>query len=495
MTRRLLLLSALLSVLASACDDDGGRPETDDDGGGLLPPACTTNDDCAGGLVCGEDEGGAAACVSCATDGDCDRAQECEPGTRTCVFKADWGEECDAHEDCPLGLFCVQGLCQPGVVVLPCGALGQCPEGKRCNGPLQVCEEDIGCYDSRDCPTDEVCNPGTLRCEVRCTAETQVDVCAARERCTDDGRCVECESDDQCGPGLTCNASAGRCAGTLTCFSDLACAAGLVCNRATQTCTELPPACRTNDDCLGDERCDLGTGRCVLRACQTDQDEPNDRLEEAVPIAAGDRDGLTICGTEEDWYALPLRRGDRVNVNVETDVLTANGLSVQLRDGQDRILDEDPFLVDAIVAADATYFLRLRTFDPTTRYALRVLVARGVPCDDDGREENDLFSTAALLPAGEARNLQSCPADPDWYVFAVGAGLRPVVRLVHDPLLGDLDVRLYDSDGVTLLGEARTTNAEERVEAAGVTGGRAFVLVVPGSDRTQNAYDLFVDAL
>jgi hypothetical protein len=308
-----------------------------------------------------------------------------------------------------------------------------------------------------------LCNPGTLKCEPRCTEETEADVCAARERCTAEGRCVECEADTECGPGLVCNAVAGRCAGSETCFSDAECPAGRVCNRATSTCTLPPPPCASDEDCLEDERCDLVRARCVLRACQADLDEPNNRQGDAVRIGAGDRLGLTVCGTDEDWYALPLRRGDRVNVNVEADILVANGLDVQLRDAASRILDEDPLLVDATVAADGDYFLRIRTHDERATYALHVLVARGVPCDDDDREENDSVTHAASIPTGVYRDLQACPADPDWYVVSVPAGKTVDARLTHDPLGGDLDLLLFDGDGATLLRASRTTNPVEEV--------------------------------
>jgi hypothetical protein len=478
--KRLFALG-LLGLLAACADKPGGKAEPD-------PTAqCARNDDCAGGLVCRE-----GACLNCSTDGDCGRARECDPVSFTCAWRDGWGGDCDSHDDCPLGMFCLQGLCQPGTLVTECGALGQCPEGMKCNRPNRVCEEDIGCYSSADCLDDEVCNPGTLKCEPRCTEETEADVCAARERCTAEGRCVECEADTECGPGLVCNAVAGRCAGSETCFSDAECPAGRVCNRATSTCTLPPPPCASDEDCLDDERCDLVRARCVLRACQADQDEPNNQQADAVRIGAGDRIGLTVCGTDEDWYALPLRRGDRVNVNVEADILVANGLDVQLRDAASRILDEDPLLVDATVAADGDYFLRIRTHDERATYALHVLVARGVPCDDDDREENDSVTHAASIPTGVYRNLQACPADPDWYVVSVPAGKTVDARLTHDPLGGDLDLLLFDGDGATLLRASRTTNPVEEVAVAGVTGGRAFLQVLPSSDRTQNAYDLEV---
>jgi hypothetical protein len=252
--------------------------------------------------------------------------------------------------------------------------------------------------------------------------------------------------------------------------------------------------CFDNADCLEDERCDLQLGRCVLKACQPDLDEPNDDQENAKAISAGSRPGLTVCGTEEDWYRVALRRGDRINISIEADILVAGGLDVQLRDAAGRELARDPYLLDATVAQDGDYFLRIRTQDEQARYALHIIVVRGIPCDDDTFEENDESSQAAALPTGERRNLQACPADPDWYVVEVAAGSGLTVRLTHDPLDGDLDLMLFDSDASTQLAASRTTDPVEQVQAAGVSGGRAYVLVIPSNDRTQNAYDLSISA-
>lgn len=482
------LIFALVGLAPLACSDSGKDDEGKGGSGGNT--TCVADTDCSGGLVCGP----TGSCVECAGDGNCPRAQRCDPGLLSCVFREGWGEECTSHEECSLGMFCVQGLCTPGELTTQCGALGQCPEGMKCNRSLQVCEENLGCFSNADCLEDEACNPGTGKCEQRCTVETEQEVCGLRQHCAD-GRCVECAADADCGPGLVCNVTAGRCAGAETCFTDRDCAAGKICNRATSTCTTPPPPCDSDDDCLPDERCDLARGRCNLAACQPDQDEPNDEQAAAVTITAGDRLNLTVCGAlDEDWYRIALNRGDRVNVNVEADVLVAGGLNVQLRDGTGRVLDEDSLLLDTTVSQDGDYFLRVRTQDEQARYALHVLVVRGVPCDDDDLEENDGAVAASPISMGTRENLQICPADRDWYVVEVPAGRGVTARLSHDPLQGDLDLVIYDSDGKTQLGASRTTTAVETVQIPGVSGGRAYVLVTPSSDRTQNAYDLTIAA-
>lgn len=478
------LLFALSTTLPLACGDGDG----DGSGGGTggASGGCTADEDCGEGLVCSA----SGTCVQCRGDGDCGRAQRCDSSTLACVFRDGWGDECTVHDDCPASMFCVQGLCTPSELVVYCGGLGQCPEGMRCNRPLQVCEEDLGCFSNDDCLEGEVCNPGTGACEPSCTEENEIEVCQAGERCLE-GRCVECAQDDDCGPGLVCNTNAGRCAGPLTCFSDRDCEAGKVCNRATSTCTVAPPPCRSDADCLEDERCDLERGgRCVLRACLPDQDEPNDDAANATPIGTGRRTELSLCGSDEDWFRIALRSGDRINVNIDADVLVAGGLDAQIVDPDGRTLARDPYLLDATVTRTDDHFLRFRTWDAQARYGFNVIVVRGEPCEDDGWEENDEAAAAPTLAPGVHENLLACPADPDWYLVEVPAGRGISVELEHDPLRGDLDLFLFDTNGRTLLDLSSTTEPVERVQAPGVTGGRAYIQVRSSDARTKNEYDL-----
>lgn len=480
------LLFALLGLVPLACSGSGGGGG----GGGGGPAHCEDDTGCKDGLHCSSE----GSCVQCTSDGHCGRAQVCSAASLSCMFRDGWGAECQGHDGCGLGMVCVQGLCLPDEdgYFQRCGSLGQCPEGLRCNRPLDVCEEDIGCFSNGDCVEGEVCNPGTGLCEAACTPETEQVICGIRQHCAE-GRCVECSEDGDCGPGLTCNVLAGRCAGSTMCFSDRECPAGKVCNRATSTCTEPPPPCDSDDDCLDDERCDLSRGRCVMSSCRPDQYEPNGGADEATSITAGTLRDLSLCGPEdEDWFRISLRAGDRLNVNVETDVLSSGGLDVQLRDGSGRILKSNPLLVDHTVPTAGDYFVRVVTSDTQARYTLHVLVVRGVPCEDDPYEPNNEPSEAAAVRTGNHTNFQACPGDPDWFVVDVPLGKRIVATLTHDPLKGDLDLFLFDTDGRTQLASSRTIEPVEEVSSRNVTGGKAYLLVLPGDARSQNAYDLSI---
>lgn len=472
---------ALVAALPIACSSpDGGEDEP------IVEPECETRADCATGRLCHE-----GACVGCTGDGDCDRAEHCSTSSLLCEFRQGWGNECQEHRDCALGLSCSQGLCTPPDFVVGCGGRGQCPEGMRCNRPLWVCEEDLGCAKDGDCLTGEVCNLGTAQCEPGCTEETEADVCSARQHCAG-GRCVECETDDECKLGLSCNVAAGRCAGAETCFTDRDCEKGLVCNRNTRSCTVPPPPCFHDGQCRLDEYCDLRRSMCALKECLPDQDAPNGTQDEATRIGQGLRTGLRVCGNEEKWYRIDLRRNDRINVRIELDELTATGLSAQLRDEAGNVLSSSPFLLDSSIGTDGTYYVLVRTTDPQASFALRVLVAKGVPCDPDRFAGNDSAHRAAPLAPGTYNNLQACPGVPSWFVVDVPTGRTVEGLLSHDPLAGSLDIELFDSDAVKRLAEDKSTAGEKKVSSAAVSASRAYLLVSSTDGRVQNAYDLTV---
>lgn len=481
------LLFALLGLLPLACSNSNG-PRGEGGSGGSLH--CETDSECEAGLHCSSE----GACVQCTSDGHCPRAQVCSAASLSCSFREGWGDECKVMQDCGMGMVCVQGLClpdEPGYYQ-PCGQLGQCPEGLRCNRSTKICEEDIGCFVNSDCLEDEVCNPGTGKCETACTQETEQVVCSIGQHCAD-GRCVECSRDDECGPGLTCNVMAGRCAGSNMCFSDRECPAGTICNPRTKTCTPPLPPCNTDDDCGRGERCDLARGRCVSSGCSLDQNEPNDSQEQSTDLGTAHLRDLSLCGPEDqDWFRIALKAGDRIHVNVETNVLTSGGLEVQLRSSAGSIVKSHPLLVDATVSTAGDYFLRVVTSDLQARYSLHVIVVRGVPCSDDAHEPNNEASEATRLLPGTYPNLQACPGDPDWYVVDVPGGKTIRASLTHDPLQGDLDLILFDSDGRSQLASSRTVDPVEEVSSRNVTGGRAYLLVLPSDARSQNAYDLSI---
>lgn len=480
----LLFLLGLCAALPLGCSDDG------DDGsggsGGVEVPTCESNLDCEPGLACVD-----SICDLCGSDGHCLREERCDPASNRCVFRAGWGNECVEHEQCPLGRFCSQGLCLATELVTPCGVNGQCPEGMRCNnrvGNPPLCEEDLGCAGNDDCGEGEICNPGTLRCERGCTPENQDEVCATLEICVD-GRCVGCVKDDDCAPGLTCDVEAGICVGEGTCFHDRDCPTGQVCNPRISFCTEPPPPCTSDNECLRDERCDLRSGRCRLRACVPDLDAPNGTQEEATTLSPGVRPNLMVCENEEKWYRIPLDEGDRISIVIDADVLAIHGFEAQLRTEEGQVLDASPNHLLVTIDRPGDYFLRIRTKGERVPYALTVLISKGRVCRNDTHEPNDEVEKATPVEGFSLPALVICPGDVDWYEVSVPEGQGLVATLLQEDVK-NLEIELYDGDGETRLDRNDSTGTEKKVEAPKIQGGRAFIKVEASDSRTENAYGL-----
>lgn len=470
-----------IAALPLGCGSEPPRGE-----GGVEVPRCETNLDCEPGLACVD-----SVCSPCASDGHCLREERCDPASNRCVFRAGWGNECTEHEHCPLGRFCSQGLCLATEHVTPCSNAGHCPEGMRCNrsvGNPPVCEEDLGCAGNEHCAEGEICNPGTLRCELACTPENQEEICGTLEFCVD-GRCVACVKDEDCAPGLVCDVDAGLCVGEGTCFSDRDCPAGLVCNPRIFMCTEPPPPCTSDIECRPDERCDLRTGRCRLRACVPDLDAPNGSQEEAVPLGPGVRPNLMVCENEEKWYRIPLQEGDRISIVIDADVLALHGFEAQFRTADGLILDASTHHILVTVDRAGDYFLRIRTRGERVAYTLTVLISKGRVCRNDDYEPNDDVQSATPVEASSLPSLTICPGDVDWFEVSVPENLGLVVTLLQEEVQ-NLEIELYDSDGTKRLARNDRIGLEKSVQAPKFSGGRAYVKVVASDSRTENAYGL-----
>jgi hypothetical protein len=486
-----LLVAALFAggPLGASCGTNG-QPDGGTDADAQADAGCTKREDCPGGAVCVDGD-----CTSCTRDRDCRPTELCHPIKRACEFKQCWGDACATHADCPLGRFCVQGLCldpdQPtaeGCQVAICDQDLQCGEGQKCSPTNNVCEEDIGCQSDADCGAGLRCNPGTLKCEATCTDETSGELCPHGWSCVEGG-CAECTSNDACGGSRTCNPITFRCEGFNFCQTSRDCTVPLVCNRGTRQCTERPGPCSSTDDCPLEEVCQLSTGRCVSAACAADRYEPNTSFDLAPEISPGDVSQLTLCQGDVDYFKLTLGRGDRIQTVVEVDPLL--NFSIELLDGAAALLAAGDYVVDRTVNADGDYYLRCRSEDPYVKYGLRIMVSKGVPCDDDDDEPNNDRVHATPLSAGQYP-LALCAADADWYAVQVPRGQKLKVSLQHTPTEGDLDLYLYDSDGATLLDQSATAQEIEVVETATTTAGVAYVKVVGGTTSAQNTYDLFV---
>jgi hypothetical protein len=487
--RPLLLLLAVL-----ACAGCSSPPPPPPDAG---PPVlfCEVRADCdLEGQVCTQGN----FCADCETSGQCRQKEECridaEAGTQRCALRAGWGTDCEKNAQCSAGQFCVQGLCKDSSQVQQCptGVASECPANMRCNPVNFVCEEDLGCSENADCSPGEVCNTGSHACVPRCTPETQAEVCLGGEKCVNE-RCVQCETHAECGIGLFCDA-AGRCSAEERCYLDKDCKVPLICHKPTGQCVDKPPPCVSDENCAPDQKCNVGTGKCVPRACQPDRFEPNDSAEAARQVAVNvSHTGLTLCEGDVDYYAFNLSRGDQLGVLVEADPFAENTFTTVVQDSEGRTLASGRLLASYVAASPDTYYAAISSTDLFQLYDVRFLMTRGVPCDDDGWEPNDLPGQATPINSAGMIDGAICPQDRDHFAVAVPAGKGVKLSLVGYSSSGGLLMLCAFEGGTQLDCSDDPGTPLVQASSAQVGGKTVLVRVSAPDERTANTYTLKVE--
>lgn len=451
---------------------------------------CDTRADCPAGKVCTSNN----FCDTCSTSGQCSVKEECNAATSLCTLRAGWGAECATNDTCQAGSWCMQGLCKDrsAVSLCPAGLNSECAQGLRCNRITTVCEEDLGCATNDDCSAGEVCNTGSRACVLRCTVDTQGDICAAGERCVDE-HCVQCVTTDECGVGLVCD-SAGQCTAGNRCYTDRDCAVPLVCLVQTGACLPKQPPCVSNDTCTSDQRCDVASGKCVPKTCQPDRYEPDNSDAKAFNVAPGSYPNLTLCEGDVDWYAISLARGDQLGVNLDADPFSENTFSTVIKDSTNRTLGGGKLLVSYVAPTTGKYFVVISTTDLFQPYGVTFLKSRGTPCDDDKNEPNDFAAAPTVLNSTTQIDGVICPQDHDWFKVTVPDGKGIKVALTnYDSGKGLLKLCVVEPDGVASYACVDDVTPVISVSAAKLTSATVLVQVQGDTERLSNAYTLDVE--
>ena len=340
------------------------------------------------------------------------------------------GTDDSCNPACPNGQRCVRSQCIPD----GCTADDECPG-------VQICR-DSRCEDPPDCRADEDCPPG----------QTCQD-----EQCMSTSNCGE-----GCPEGLLCHPDTDQC---VSCFDDIHCQSGR-CDSSTNECV----ACVDDADCMAPEQCVSGV--CDAGFCGADDNEPNDLLPEATPVAFDMEVEGQVCEQDIDIFV-----ADSDSVRVEVEVLGADqagGITLISYDTEGRESSRIP--VDSENAVN----LNFRTFGVTATapngpqdYRLRVL-NQGVMCVDNRFEPNDVPAAATTIGASGARvNAQLCQDDDDWFRIRQRRRDRAGVALFKTTV-GALSVHLISESGQSI---------EEVV--VGPSVGRPW-LAIPYGDRDEN---------
>jgi hypothetical protein len=477
---------------------------------------CDVDTDCRAGEVCGEE----SVCVNrsgCKGDDECLADEQCRVIDGTCRLRSGFARDCTQDSECYPGFFCALGRCRDSDQAWVCSRAVDCPLGMRCDRLHFYCIEEVPCSLEDDfpevtCDPDQSCDALTGSCifsgPTECTPANQLETCGPDEVCDAGGRCVQCVTDVDCGPGLTCNVRAGRCESEDLCRSDSDCTSPLVCDPAVALCRVPLPPCDSDLDCAISEICDHVTGTCEPTAgkCFDDRLEENDSPGGAQPITLDGGsallDDLQLCPDDDDYFAVELLGGEGItaqvlyaeaSARVEIELVAADGITTL------RHADAPPRGDGAVSLTANTagiFFVRLISRAAPSGYDLEVTVAPAAACDPDSLEGaggNDTVATAALVEAGVQAGLTLCDGDVDHLRVGLEAGEALRVSAAGGVGL-DLDLALRTIDGGQVLAASSSAGSEERLFFRSVEA-RAVVLEVRAFAGAPASYDLTLEVL
>lgn len=243
---------------------------TPDSAGSCSAPECSSDAECGAGESCRNGQCGVAS--GCSSPSDCEDGETCNFAGQ-CVPGEDG--PCESNADCGADQVCKEGECVAG-----CAEDTQCDDGQYCTAE-NTCAD--GCRDSMECPTGQVCTDGDCACNDTSCPDGKV--------CLDTGNCGDPTSCDQidCGEQV-CNPATLMCQDRCTADS---CEAHEACNQQTGLCEvnncpgEDPNQCAGNAtrpvwdpircfcaECLSDNDCNVAAGETcnsggTCFACQT----------------------------------------------------------------------------------------------------------------------------------------------------------------------------------------------------------------------------------
>jgi len=335
------------------------------------------------------------------------------------------------------------------------------------------------------------------------------------------GYCMACTDDIQCGGTNLC----GRVgtAGMSYCLAD--CEMGQACPMGA-ACSAMPVM-----GTLGSRKqCVPTSGSCdpdpPPPACMDDALEPNDTPMTIGSAMASDlRPGtynLMLCPAgmstnNDDWFRLNITQETQVTARIEFDARAGMvDLDMKLTDSAGAVVRKSEGTgpsesITQCVRQPGLYFLEVYGYMPptTSPYSLTLTRQPGTCCLDDALEPNDdhfqAVSTSSALLSGPYRTMgKVCPDNGDFFAVPVFRGNVLTIDLAFTQTTSaqDLDIHVYDKDGVTdltpcppvascMMSNGQGATAPERMTWTAPADGTYFV-VVKGYGNASNDYALTI---
>ena len=347
--------------------------------------------------------------------------------------------------------------------------------------PIVVTCEDV------PCPFGEVCDLETGACEkIERDCRSDEDICRNGDVCDElTGQCrpeqLRCaEQFKSCPDGQACNATSGFCVPAFRCETASDCGAAEQCNEATQECE--PRVCEPGrDECPAAFVCG-DAGRCI----------------------AGCRPGEGSCRSQEFCLALSGELLGRCVPNCRSDSECPFGQVCDVAAAPNsRCVAEAPCSVDADCRVDEVCLDAVCMQPPcssddeclATQICERATgTCRDATCEEDvyglAEPANHARESAFGLATGQYTELVLCAGRSDWFAVDLRATDIVTFRLRQHLPEPDLDLYVYDRNGVL-----RAANEQlGQVSSLRLAAGRDQVLFVEvrGRGFATATYDLSV---
>ena len=271
--------------------------------------------------------------------------------------------------------------------------------------------------------------------------------------------------------------------------------------------------------------------RRLYPPCRTQEDklEENDQPDQASILKKPEKKDLTLCGLDDDWFAVQAVPGSTVTIeatfrqlgehedpeqtflpqpdDLKLELLDANGENVlasdlgdaskkgPIDDGPvDRTIDE--FVVDRQMnlGKDSRLLARLSAADKL-EYAYDVSIHVQPPCRalEEKSEENDTPEQAEKIDKGDHKG-QICAGDPDWFRIDAEMGdsvfvdLRPAARKKGEkPAPDSLELEMVDASTGNPVGHPHREGGFTTAGLHQIRTKRSLLVGISGKDETTEA--------
>jgi PGF-CTERM protein len=232
---------------------------------------------------------------------------------------------------------------------------------------------------------------------------------------------------------------------------------------------------------------------------EPDQFEENDDLTTAAEVAPGEYEGLTVEGSESDYFSVSLAPGEGVRASVSSDT-TGSDIDMAMyapnrsQIGSSASFSSDESLAVAseqggtyyvevygfVGASNATYSLSLTTGDEIETNLGGVgsgpdTDPTGPSLDPDQYEPNNDIGTATTVSDSEYEDLTIESGESDYFAVDLSQGETLTATIRFDANQGDLDMRAYGPDQTEQNASAGTFSDNESVSLTATQAGTYYV--------------------